>query len=130
MSRLFYARSGSRKTRAKSAVSRVARPASSGFVVIFASAIACRIAPPATSATASPAGMVRLWLTTGDQQILLRAQPDIVLARDNPVTGPVIEVDASQRYQHMIGFGAALISRLRFDQETMGFTIRFQPRRS
>jgi glucosylceramidase len=48
-------------------------------------------------------------MTTGDRSQLLRQQPDAeVRSKSMGVNGLVIEVDASQRYQTMVGFGASL----------------------
>jgi glucosylceramidase len=60
-------------------------------------------------AAATPGTTVEVWLTTGDQQVLLARQPDIVLGRGGQSGGaPVISVDPSRKYQEMIGFGGAM----------------------
>lgn len=50
---------------------------------------------------------VQSWLTTADQTRLLAPQPAQTFARRKPLA-PMIAVDASRRYQSMVGFGAAL----------------------
>jgi glucosylceramidase len=61
----------------------------------------------ALAGAAAQAQTVQAWITTGDQTQLLKRNPD---ARFAPGTraATVIEVDPGQRYQEMVGFGAAL----------------------
>ncbi len=48
---------------------------------------------------------VEVWLTTADRSALLAEQPSLTLA---PGETGAIKVDAGQRYQQMVGFGAAV----------------------
>jgi glucosylceramidase len=50
---------------------------------------------------------VQVWLTTGDQVKLLSHEPNAYLLTDSAVAVPIIDVDAAQQYQEMLGFGAA-----------------------
>ncbi len=55
-----------------------------------------------------PAGTtVKVWETTTDKSKLLQAQGDVTLTTGT-ATGTVITVDATQTYQTMVGFGAAM----------------------
>ena len=80
--------------------------------VVLVGLIACQSAPRSGAVQrggATPGSTVEVWLTTGDQQVLLARQPDLVLANGGPsVAGQVINVDASRKYQEMIGFGGAM----------------------
>ena len=76
-------------------------------------AIACQAAPTAgrvaTAPGATVATTVEVWLTTGDQRLLLARQPDVVVGTSaSTATAPIIEVDPSHAYQEMIGFGGAM----------------------
>ena len=51
---------------------------------------------------------VTAWVTTPDQAQLLRQQPGRLTFTKAPATGTVIEVDDSQRFQTMDGFGYCL----------------------
>ncbi|RJG27321.1 glycoside hydrolase family 30 protein [Massilia cavernae] len=53
------------------------------------------------------AGGVQAWVTTGDQARLLARAPDAWFGRATPAA-IVIDVDPTQRYQEMVGFGAAI----------------------
>ena len=50
---------------------------------------------------------VQVWLTTGDQTKLLSHESNAYRLPDSTSTLPVIDVDAAQKYQQMLGFGAA-----------------------
>ena len=50
---------------------------------------------------------VQVWLTTGDQTKLLNHESPQYLLPDSSATVPIIDVDASQLFQTMLGFGAA-----------------------
>ncbi|WP_447725746.1 glycoside hydrolase family 30 protein [Sphingomonas koreensis] len=58
-------------------------------------------------ASASSAGEVELWLTLPDQSALLARQPSLRFGAGRGA-GTVITVDSEQRYQRMVGFGAAI----------------------
>ena len=60
---------------------------------------------PAHAQRAAP---VRAWVTTPDQAQLLRPQPGTLKFNPTPPAGAVIEVDDSQTYQAMDGFGYCL----------------------
>ena len=47
------------------------------------------------------------WLTTGDQSRLLSPEPDLPILSGSGLTGLIIDVDETKRYQEMVGFGAA-----------------------
>jgi len=49
----------------------------------------------------------QVWLTTGDQIKLLSHESNVYLLPDSSVTVPILDVDAAQSYQQMLGFGAA-----------------------
>ncbi|GAB2866866.1 ricin-type beta-trefoil lectin domain protein [Hymenobacter ruber] len=51
---------------------------------------------------------VSVWLTTGDQTKLLQAQAGISFSASTPATGTTINVDESQTYQTIDGFGASM----------------------
>ena len=72
---------------------------------------ACR-SQPRPHATPAAASGVQLWLTTPDRAYLLEKQPDIPFTapENTPDNAPAtrIDVDPSQRYQTMAGFGAAI----------------------
>ncbi|ESQ87584.1 hypothetical protein ABENE_17105 [Asticcacaulis benevestitus DSM 16100 = ATCC BAA-896] len=52
------------------------------------------------------AGPVKVWQTNADQSQLLAQQPDIAFSKK--AAGTVITVDPKQRFQTMVGFGAAM----------------------
>jgi len=52
-------------------------------------------------------GAVQAWITTGDQSKLLARGPDTAFGRAG-TDAIVIDVDPAQRYQEMVGFGAAI----------------------
>lgn len=61
----------------------------------------------ATPALAAP--KLRSWVTTGDRSQLLAAQPPSGVAGAADVAGlPVLAVDAKERHQAIVGFGAAI----------------------
>jgi len=63
---------------------------------------------PGPPAPPAEIGKAAVYLTTGDESKLLHKESDIsiVRAQDTPV--PVITIDASQKFQEIEGFGAAL----------------------
>ena len=74
--------------------------------------MACQSAPQPESAGrgATPVNSaVEVWLTTGDQSVLLARQPDLpVVTGSNGDAAAIIAVDPSRVFQQMIGFGAAM----------------------
>ncbi len=68
---------------------------------------ACASRPPAATAVAAEAGQIEVWLTTSDHAKALSPQPATAFAASagHP---RVITVDATQRYQRMVGFGASI----------------------
>ncbi len=62
---------------------------------------------PASRGNNPPAGSISFWLTKGDKSALLQKQKDITFASDNnPYL--VIDVDSSQAFQSIDGFGYSL----------------------
>ena len=72
------------------------------FCVLLAG---CATTDPARSGMVSP--QVSVWLTTQDRASLLAEQPPLTLAAHG-APEIAIEVDPAQRYQTMVGFGAAV----------------------
>ncbi|MEO0530875.1 MAG: glycoside hydrolase family 30 beta sandwich domain-containing protein, partial [Planctomycetota bacterium] len=64
------------------------------------------IAVAATVAT--PCHAVDVWITSGDKSRLLSQQPDVVFEPGVGGSGTVISVNASQRFQTIEGYGAAM----------------------
>jgi glucosylceramidase len=62
----------------------------------------------AANASAKAAAGVACWITTPDQAQLLQLQPGKLAFAAKAAAGPVIEVDDSQRFQTMDGFGYCL----------------------
>ncbi len=61
------------------------------------------------AAPAHAAPKLHSWTTTGDKSQLLAAQaPSVAVAADAIASLPVIAVDAKERHQTMVGFGAAI----------------------
>jgi glucosylceramidase len=60
----------------------------------------------ATEARRSDA--VSVWVTTGDRSKLLARQPDLAFGGQAPDSGATIDVDESQAFQEMVGFGASI----------------------
>lgn len=58
--------------------------------------------------TTPPTPAVQVVETTGDQTLLLQSQPGIAFRTGGSMTGPVITVSDSTKYQQMDGFGASL----------------------
>lgn len=52
--------------------------------------------------------VARVWVTSGDQSQLLSEQASLRFAADAPLEGPVLVLDSTQRFQQMVGFGAAI----------------------
>jgi glucosylceramidase len=51
----------------------------------------------------------RIWVTTGDQSLLMAEQAPLVTSRMEDVSGlPVVTVNAAERHQSMVGFGASI----------------------
>lgn len=64
--------------------------------------------PPVPPPVPPAAGAVHAWVTTGDQSRVLSQDPDLTFGTGTPAASTVIDVDASVRYQQMLGFGAAV----------------------
>ena len=62
-------------------------------------------ASPADFSTSNP---VEVWVTTGDERLLLARQRNLPFDSAKSAATDVIEVDPTQRYQRMVGFGAAM----------------------
>src|SRR5258708_16075734 len=80
-------------------------------IVLVAGLVGCGSASQPSSPApvpVSPEGApVQVWLTTGDQSLLLSRAPDLHLRADSATALPAITVDPATTYQRMIGFGAA-----------------------
>lgn len=66
----------------------------------------CMTADRVASTSPNPAE-VEVWLTTPDQAALLAPQPSLHFT-EGDAQGAAITVDPAQRYQEMVGFGAAI----------------------
>lgn len=81
-----------------------------GFSILSCSDDDLPYYPPPTSPVVEGEviGNAQIWVTTGDQSVLLSQGEDLDII-DNPATeNPSIRVDATQAYQEIEGFGAAL----------------------
>jgi glucosylceramidase len=83
------------------------------IAAMLAGLLACQSAPRTGSvsprANATAGGTVEVWLTTGDQRVLFAPQPGVPLVGTaGASSAPIIQVNANQKYQEMIGFGAAM----------------------
>ncbi|MGY0040287.1 glycoside hydrolase family 30 protein [Pedobacter sp. NJ-S-72] len=58
--------------------------------------------------SAAPNGEVRYWLTTGDKSALLEEQPTKLNFNTSQSSNPTIEVDETQKFQTIDGFGYTL----------------------
>ncbi len=67
--------------------------------------VGCATTDPARSGMASP--QVSVWLTTQDRAALLAEQPPLTFAAGG-ASEVTIQVDPTQRYQTIVGFGAAV----------------------
>jgi glucosylceramidase len=63
---------------------------------------------PGPPAPPSEIGKATVYVTTGDQSKLLHKENDISIVTTSATTLPVITIDASQKFQEIEGFGAAL----------------------
>jgi glucosylceramidase len=81
------------------------------YVALLTGLMACsKDSTPDPGPPAPPAeiGKATVYLTTGDQSRLLHKESDISIVRPAATTTPVITIDASQKFQEIEGFGAAL----------------------
>lgn len=76
-------------------------------LLIGLSALAMAACASAGTPASPPAGEIEAWLTLPDRSVLLAEQPRLRFTR-SPASGTVITVDPAQRYQAMVGFGAAI----------------------
>lgn len=60
------------------------------------------------AAAAVSAGAVDVWVTSGDRSNLLSQQPDVVFEPGVGAGGVAISIDATQRFQQIEGYGAAM----------------------
>ena len=65
------------------------------------------IMPPAAAPVPEVRAVARVWLSTADRRLRLAQQPDAV-ASDRTATADEVVIDLEQKYQTMVGFGAAL----------------------
>lgn len=56
----------------------------------------------------APDPSARVWMTSGDRSRLLSEQPSLQFMRAADASGATIVVDPEQRFQEMVGFGAAV----------------------
>jgi len=67
------------------------------------------LAAAACASAGEPDGLTaRVWVTSGDRSRMLSEQAPLEFATEVPRDGPVIVVDGAQRFQSMVGFGAAI----------------------
>jgi len=52
--------------------------------------------------------VARVWVTSGDRSQMLSEQAPLRFAVDASLERPVLALDVAQRFQHMVGFGAAI----------------------
>ena len=72
------------------------------FLTILASCVS-----PAAHDSKTDTGAVSVWQTTGDRSVLFENTGRIAFT-DDPSTHPVIEIDSTQRFQTIDGFGYSL----------------------
>lgn len=84
-------------------VSRLRRRVAIGAALAALSLGGCATAPETT-----PAATARVWMTSGDRTRLLSEQPPLVFQAASAAGGPVVVVNADERHQSMVGFGAAV----------------------
>ncbi len=82
------------------------------FLVAVATSAACGgaggpVTPPPPDSTGSLGPSVAMWLTTGDATRLLTRQPELRFHTGGTPAAWALEVDTTQRYQTIVGFGAA-----------------------
>ena len=65
------------------------------------------VTPTATPPVAAVTAVARVWVSTADRRLRLTPQPDAVASDQAPTAAGVV-IDLGQRYQTMVGFGAAL----------------------
>jgi glucosylceramidase len=81
------------------------------LVVVAGAACSSTNRPTATEPGPGPKpgpGDISVWLTTADARKLLQQQTDITFGAPNAASVATIEVDESQAYQEIVGFGAAI----------------------
>lgn len=65
-------------------------------------------------------GTAEIWATTGDQSKLLSKQSDIDIIDKSETENPTITINASERYQEIAGFGAALTGSSAYLMNNLG----------
>ncbi len=76
-------------------------------VLAIAMCVGCSGSPTARPPGGPKPDSASMWLTTGDQVHLLERQPRLLFDDSLPSGDYVIEVDTTQRFQTIVGFGAA-----------------------
>lgn len=67
------------------------------------------VAALAATSPVLAAPKLRAWVTTGDKSQLLAAQAPVAASSAEALAGlPVIAVDAQERHQSIVGFGASI----------------------
>lgn len=75
-------------------------PVAGALVVLTVAACASAGDPEVLAASA--------WMTTGDRSQMLSEQAPLRFTTEVPSDRPVLAVDVTRRFQHMVGFGAAI----------------------
>ncbi|MAZ27295.1 MAG: glucan endo-1,6-beta-glucosidase [Cytophagaceae bacterium] len=64
--------------------------------------------PPSVATEGEEVGTVQMWETSGNQNLLLSAQPELSIYDSPSTSNPSVTVDEGTMYQEIDGFGAAL----------------------
>jgi glucosylceramidase len=83
----------------------------SGVIILAGLLAACSkdtTPDPGPPPSSTEIGKASVYVTTGDQSKLLHKENDISVVKAATTTTPVINIDASQKFQEIEGFGAAL----------------------
>src|SRR5882724_3222669 len=78
-----------------------------GAAALFVLLWACSSAPHHPLETKHVAGDVRVWVSSADRKQLLWRAADLPLRAATPGS-PTIDIEVRQRFQAMVGFGAAI----------------------
>lgn len=64
--------------------------------------------PPSSNTNGEVVGTAKVWVTSGDKSRLIAPQEDINVVNNTTTNYPFITINASEQYQEIEGFGAAL----------------------